>query len=135
MIRDWREELVRIGTTIYSNADTESKNHFLRLLAADSRGLESEMLRARLQLADDHGRSERWPSCFDSVKGRIHAPRVFDFPPGNSPEGPRRIAQNQRRERPQPQKRKGGPASRAAGHGYERASDKMSEPDTRGGRV
>ncbi len=82
MIRDWREELIRIGTTIYSNADTESKNHFLRLLAANSRGLEYEMLRARLLWADDHGRSERWPSCFDSVKGRIHAPRVFRLAAG-----------------------------------------------------
>jgi transposase len=77
LIRDWREELIRIGTTIYTNADTESKNHFLRLLAANSRGLEYEMLRARLLWADDHGRSDRWPSCFASVKGRIDPPRLF----------------------------------------------------------
>jgi hypothetical protein len=77
LIRDWREELIRIGTTIYTNADTESKNHFLRLLAANSRGLEFEMLRARLLWADDHGRSERWPGCFDNVKGRIDPPRLF----------------------------------------------------------
>lgn len=77
LIRDWREELIRIGTTVYTNADTESKNHFLRLLAANSRGLEYEMLRARLLWAEDHGRSGRWPSCFDNVKGRINAPRLF----------------------------------------------------------
>ena len=77
LIRDWREELIRIGTTVYTNADTESKNHFLRLLAANSRGLEYEMLRARLLWADDHGRSDRWPSCFDNVKGRIDPPRIF----------------------------------------------------------
>lgn len=77
LIRNWREELIRIGTTVYSNADTESKNHFLRLLAANCRGLEFDMLRARLLWADDHGRSDRWPSCFDNVKGKINTPRVF----------------------------------------------------------
>lgn len=82
LIRDWREELIRIGTTVYTNADTESKNHFLRLLAANSRGLEYEMLRARLLWADDHGRSDRWPSCFDNVKGRIDPARVFRLAAG-----------------------------------------------------
>lgn len=57
LIRHWREELIRIGTTVYSNADTESKNHFLRLLAGISRGLDFDMLRARLLWADAHGRS------------------------------------------------------------------------------
>jgi hypothetical protein len=77
LIKNWNAELIRIGTTIYTNADTESKNHFLRLLAANSRGLEYEMLRARLLYAEDHGRNDRWPICFDNKESRLTAPRVF----------------------------------------------------------
>lgn len=71
MIRNWREELIRIGTTGYSNAATESKNRYLRRLASISRGLEFETLRARLLWADENHRTNRWPSICDDYDGEI----------------------------------------------------------------
>jgi transposase len=71
MVRNWREELIRIGTTGYSNAATESKNRYLRSLASISRGLPFETLRARLLWADANHRKDRWPSFCDGNAGKI----------------------------------------------------------------
>ena len=79
MIRDWGEEIIRIGTTGYSNAGTEPKNRYLRMLAAISRGLRFKMLRARLLWADDHRRTDRWPSFCDDVKGKMTMKRFVEL--------------------------------------------------------
>jgi transposase len=71
MVKKWREELVRIGTTGYSNAATESKNRYLRSLASISRGLPFKTLRARLLWADANHREDRWPSFCDDYPGEI----------------------------------------------------------------
>ena len=71
MIKNWREELIRIGTTGYSNAATEAKNRYLRSLASISRGLPFETLRARLLWADANHRKYRWPSFCDDYAGEI----------------------------------------------------------------
>lgn len=71
MIKNWREELIRIGTMGYSNAATESKNRYLRSLASISRGLPFNTLRARLLWADANHRTERWPSFCDGYEGVI----------------------------------------------------------------
>jgi transposase len=71
MVKNWRAELIRIGTTGYSNAATESKNRYLRSLASISRGLPFETLRARLLWADANHREDRWPSFCDGYDGEI----------------------------------------------------------------
>jgi transposase len=71
MVKNWPEELVRIGTTGYSNAATESKNRYLRSLASISRGLPFKTLRARLLWADANHRKDRWPSFCDDYPGEI----------------------------------------------------------------
>lgn len=71
MAKNWREELIRIGTTGYSNAATESKNRYLRSLASISRGLPFKTLRARLLWADANRRTDRWPSFCDGYDGEI----------------------------------------------------------------
>ncbi len=71
MIKNWREELILIGTTGYSNAATESKNRYLRSLASISRGLPFKTLRARLLCADANHRKDRWPSFCDDYPGEI----------------------------------------------------------------
>jgi len=71
MVKNWREELIQIGTTGYSNAATESKNRYLRSLASASRGLPFRTLRARLLWADANHRTDRWPSFCDSYDGEI----------------------------------------------------------------
>jgi len=79
MIRNWRTELIRIGTTGHSNAGTEEKNRYLRRIAAISRGLRFESLRARLLWADEHRHTNRWPSfCYD-FEGRIDPGRVIEL--------------------------------------------------------
>lgn len=79
MIRNWRAELIRIGTTGYSNGATESKNRYLRRLASISRGLEFETLRARLLWADAHHRNNRWPSFCDDYDGEINARKFLEL--------------------------------------------------------
>lgn len=71
MVKNWREELIRIGTTGYSNAATESKNRYLRSLASISRGLPFKTLRARLLWADANHHTNRWPSFCDDYPGEI----------------------------------------------------------------
>jgi transposase len=71
MVKNWREELILIGTTGYSNAATESKNRYLRSLASISRGLPFKTLRARLLWADANHRKDRWPSFCDDYPGEI----------------------------------------------------------------
>lgn len=71
MVKNWPEELVRIGTTGYSNAATESKNRYLRSLASVSRGLPFKTLRARLLWADANHCKDRWPSFCDDFPGEI----------------------------------------------------------------
>lgn len=71
MVKNWREELIRIGTSGYSNAASESKNRYLRRLASISRGLPFATLRARLLWADANHRTERWPSFCDDYDGEI----------------------------------------------------------------
>lgn len=71
LIVNWREEIIRIGTTPFSNGGTESKNRFLRMLEAVSRGLSPQVRRARLLWADAHRRTERWPECLGEVEGKM----------------------------------------------------------------
>lgn len=71
MVKNWREELIRIGTTGYSNAAAESKNRYLRSLASISRGLPFKTLRARLLWADANHHTNRWPSFCDDHDGEI----------------------------------------------------------------
>ena len=76
MIKNWHQEIIRIGTTVYSNAGAESKNHYLRILAAISRGLNFEVLRARLLWADERRRTNRWPSfCYEKNENKIDTKR------------------------------------------------------------
>jgi transposase len=79
MIANWREEIIRIGTTGYSNACTESKNRFLRMFIAISRGLGFEVLRARLIWADEHRRTNRLPSFCDGIEGTITMKRFVEL--------------------------------------------------------
>lgn len=79
LIANWREEIIRIGTTPFSNGGTESKNRFLRMLEAVSRGLSPEVRRARLLWADAHRRTERWPECLGEFQGKMSPQRFVEF--------------------------------------------------------
>jgi hypothetical protein len=79
LISNWREAIIRIGTTLYSNAGVESKNRFLRMLEAISRGLNFEQLRARLLWADAHRRTDRWPDCFSDIEDRMTTQRFIEL--------------------------------------------------------
>ncbi|MGD0098241.1 MAG: transposase [Terracidiphilus sp.] len=80
MIANWREEIIRIGTTGYSNARAESKNRYLRRLMAISRGLGFEKLRARLLWADERHRANRWPSfCYDQEEDKMDMKRFVEL--------------------------------------------------------
>ena len=79
MISNWRSELIRIGTTPYSNAGAESKNRYLRMLNAISRGLEFKMLRARLLWADANPAHDRWPTFCDDETGEITVERFVQL--------------------------------------------------------
>jgi len=79
MIRNWRTELIRVGTTGHSNAGTEEKNRYLRRIAALSRGLTFESLRARLLWADEHRHTNRWPSFCNDFEGRIDPEKVIEL--------------------------------------------------------
>lgn len=71
LIANWREPILRIGTTPFSNGGTEAKNRFLRMIEAVSRGLDFEVRRARLLWADAHRRTERWPACLGEFEGKM----------------------------------------------------------------
>jgi transposase len=77
LIENWREAVIRIGTTPYSNAAAESKNRLLRMLEAIGRGLSFEQLRARLLWADAHRRIYRWPDCFGDTEGTMTTQRFI----------------------------------------------------------
>ena len=79
MISNWRPELIRIGTTPYSNAGAESKNRYLRMLNAISRGLEFEMLRARLLWAETNPAHDRWPTFCDDETAEIDVERFVEL--------------------------------------------------------
>lgn len=79
LISNWRPELIRIGTTPYSNAGAESKNRYLRMLNAITRGLKFETLRARVMWADAHPAHDRWPTFCDHESGEITAERFIQL--------------------------------------------------------
>ena len=79
LIERWRDEIIRIGTTPYTNAGAESKNRYLRMLEAIGRGLKFETLRARILWADAHPRPDRWPECCDRIPGRITGRKIFEL--------------------------------------------------------
>ncbi|MGA2351345.1 MAG: transposase [Terracidiphilus sp.] len=79
LIGTWREEIIRIGTTGYSNAGAESKNRYLRMLMAITHGLDFDALRARLLWADDHRRTDRWPSFCDDEEGMISMAKFVEL--------------------------------------------------------
>lgn len=79
LIKKWREEIIRIGTTGYTNAGAEAKNRYLRTLEAISRGLSFEMKRARVLWADAHRRTGRWPSICDDVDGKVDLQRFVEL--------------------------------------------------------
>lgn len=79
LIATWREEIIRIGTTPFSNGGTESKNRFVRMMEAVSRGLSPEVRRARLLWADAHRRTERWPECLGTVEGKMTLQRFVEL--------------------------------------------------------
>jgi len=79
LISNWRPELIRIGTTPYSNAGAESKNRFLRMLNAISRGLEFGVLRARVLWADFHPGHDRWPSFCNEETGEMTVERFIQL--------------------------------------------------------
>ena len=79
LISNWRPELIRIGTTPYSNAGAESKNRYLRMLNAISRGLNFEILRARVLWADANPAHDRWPTFCDDETGEITVERFIQI--------------------------------------------------------
>lgn len=79
LIARWREEIKRIGTTGFSNANAESKNRYLRMLEAISRGLSFELMRARLLWADTHSRTNRWPTFCEEEEGKITVQRFVEL--------------------------------------------------------
>jgi transposase len=79
LICNWRPELIRIGTTPYSNAGAESKNRYLRMLNAITRGLKFETLRARVLWADANPAHDRWPTFCDGETGEITAERFIQL--------------------------------------------------------
>lgn len=79
LISNWRPELILIGTTPYSNAGAESKNRYIRMVNAISRGLNFNMLRARVLWADANPAHDRWPSFCDEETGEITVERFIDL--------------------------------------------------------